>query len=262
MNGFVELLKKIFGRVGEFFDVIDLSFFLSGAACFGAIAFWAHREMEPIFEKLGAGFTLIVVVVSCYLLGLLCLALGNWLRRYVSWAIPSFWSPVDRRLIQAVGDHGLWKEAPFKDFPELEDGKLDSWKRYSMAMCLYRRLWAELRESEHLKASFSFLERKWVMQATYDGLAMALLVWWFVVFRASWLVGVESRLAPEIGIPLDILLIILVLTCWREASRAFATQVGELVATVAYNISNKKQEPDSEGEQSGPDQPPSDDATG
>ena len=42
MKGLGDALKIIFEKIGAFFDLFDLSFFVSGAACIGAALFWLH----------------------------------------------------------------------------------------------------------------------------------------------------------------------------------------------------------------------------
>src|SRR4051812_45093539 len=74
-----EAWKAIFTRVGEFFDIFDLSFFVSGAVCLAALGYWNH--LDHFYEGASLGeYRVVAGAVSCYVLGLLCFAVGRRLR--------------------------------------------------------------------------------------------------------------------------------------------------------------------------------------
>src|SRR5258706_3852183 len=71
-----EALKAIFAKVGDFFDIFDLSFFVSGAVCLAALVAW--NAVGGFFEiGLADGYQLIAVALGCYVLGLICFAGGR-----------------------------------------------------------------------------------------------------------------------------------------------------------------------------------------
>lgn len=65
------------------------------------------------------------------------------------------------------------------------------------ALRLYTRLWAEPRQSDRLAPSFSLVRRYWVMAATCDAQAFALVGWIVVLIALSAGVGVEEAARPR-----------------------------------------------------------------
>jgi hypothetical protein len=120
------------------------------------------------------------------------------------------------------------------------------------AQRLYTRLWAEARQTKELAPSFALIRRYWVMAATYDGVAIALGAWWFLVCRlffeeymrlvvpgADPLINVSVSLSYASRSPLFLLvlgLLLAILACWHEAGRYAAYQREELVATIAQHV--------------------------
>jgi hypothetical protein len=93
--------------------------------------------------------------------------------------------------VNALRGHGLENEQVFApdDFA--------SWR-------LYVRLWAELGQTPESAPKLSFLNRYWVMAATYDGLAFALIIWAGVLVACI----IQRSVSYVIGIPLSIVLVI------------------------------------------------------
>jgi membrane protein DedA with SNARE-associated domain len=77
-----EALKVIFEKIAGFFDIFDLSFFVSGALTLSAVLFslYSAGVALPIFE----GWKEVLgIVLGCYIGGLLSFAAGRWLRMSV-----------------------------------------------------------------------------------------------------------------------------------------------------------------------------------
>jgi hypothetical protein len=159
-------LKSLLGRLGEFFHIFDLSFFVAGAVSFGAISF--------LFIKLGlvGAFSFapwvagLAIVIACYVCGLVCFSLGRPLNRVLFRR-----RVLDNLLHRSIKVHQL-------TFPRmssyLESGNEELWR-------LYIRLWQQLAAKHARSVSFSHLSRYWAMAAIYDSLAVALLFWAAVI---------------------------------------------------------------------------------
>jgi hypothetical protein len=212
MSELGEAWKTILARVGDFFDIFDLSFFVSGAVCLAALA--AGNWIGGFFEiGLSDGYMVLGVAVACYVLGLVCFAGGRALRPRTPRFLVDFQA--------ALARHGLAaRYARYLDDPR----DLDR---------LYNRMWAEARQSPSLTASFALLKRYWVMAATYDGLALAFFVWWLVL--SYWWAGLGRVPPPHVGVrvAVTLALTLAVLGSRREAARLVRNQMEELVATIA-----------------------------
>jgi hypothetical protein len=230
-------LSGAVARVTDIFGVFDLSFFVAGAVCFGAVVFgtgifagWARvativrADWKPI--HVGA------IVVCCYVLGIICFAAGRKLRQ-------------DRTFYAALPKH-------LQDFGLLDRyaGLVargtgpDAMRRNAL---LYARLWAEVRETHRLAPSFNLLTRYWVMAAMCDGLFAAFSIWcllWIVwsFGRAAappppgtvvWLGGVGLAAAAALSS--------------LEAQRYGKAQMYELCATIAHAHASLGAEEASEG---------------
>jgi hypothetical protein len=210
-------LNAVVSKVGDFVDIFDLSFFVAGAVCLGGLAFGNGRArfIEP--AAFGETYNPLMFLVACYVLGLICFALGRMLRpKRSSLFAADFKSIVER--------HGLG--ARYQSY--LGDRPGD-------AMLLYNRLWAMARQLPELAPSFTLLRRYWSMAATYDGLVAAFIVWWCVCLR--WLI---DSAAPQPILLRVIPLLVLPVAVWiarREAGRLTRFQMEELVATIAFHES-------------------------
>jgi hypothetical protein len=215
MKEFGEALKLVFEKIAGFFDIFDLSFFVSGAVTFGALLFWLTSTGLST-PSVDGWIKVLIVIIGCYVSGLVCFAGGRWLRMILfgRW----FSMSAGTQCIEALNAHGLEKEKAFAQYI----GRNDSWR-------LYVRLWAELREAPNLASSLSFLNRYWVMAATYDGLTFAFIVWIIVLIACM----IQRSVAVVVGLPTSIILAIFAIACMREASRFVTYQVEELVAAIA-----------------------------
>lgn len=221
-----EALKAIFDKFSNFFDILDLSFFVSGVVSLGALYYWVQRLGAKLALLPPVGTRVVVGVVGSYVLGLVCFATGRFVRTNLARS-RSGESRFDTLFPETLKAHGLDTTELVSEYMGRRSGGLDVNRR------LYTRLWAEVRQSEALKASFALLNRYWVMSATYDGLATALCIWASVPPALA----ISAELSwPGAFLAISVLLV-LALACLREAGRYNEHQVEELAATIAYKLS-------------------------
>jgi hypothetical protein len=222
-----EALKILFMKVGDFFDIFDLSFFVSGIASASAIIFGAElagTNLTPIFQS---RLWILLGGLLAYISGLASFAAGRWLRQTL---VPILrrknrYDDFDEHFNRVLKGHGLVEEDPFKSY--LARTKVRGiWR-------LYVRLWAELRHSDTVVPSLQLLRRYWVMAATYDGIAISFMLWSFLTFLVTFDVAKIASIPKIVGLPIAIGLLILFVCAIREASRYVDYQVEELVATIA-----------------------------
>ncbi len=223
MKELAEALRGLLSRVGEFFDIFDLSFIISGAAALSALAAWwkGSGRLLPVPES--GWLRVFAIVLACYVTGLFCFALGRWIRL----------GPREENKKQVFMQyihrlactHGLCEIPEVNRYFSLDDG----YKAYH----LYIRLWAELRENLTNSSSLSHLNRAWVLAATYDGVSIAAFIWGLVVIAWMFGVGLATPLSMKVGIPSVLLLVAGAFALKREAWRTQRNQAGELLATIA-----------------------------
>jgi hypothetical protein len=252
MKQILQPFQAVLDRLAEFFFLFDLSFLVSGAAAFSAVVLAWHLADVPRLALEG-GLQIFAVLIACYLSGLLCFAVGSWLRNKLP---AERGDRFDVLLREILITHGIDRHPVFAtyfqradeatrrraertsagtadegDGAKDEDGvdEAGDWSLWR----LYTRMWAESRDLIPSSPSWSLLQRYWVMTATYDGLAAALLVW--VTLILVWMLGfgLVSRLSPWLGVPALLLLLAFVAACFHEAGRLKRYQMEELAATVA-----------------------------
>jgi hypothetical protein len=203
-------LNILFNKVGDFFDIFDLSFFVSGSVCLGALLV-GNRLGRLIDLSITGAYEAVAYLIASYVLGLMCFAGGRLMR-------PKNPAIFAARFKAAIEDHGL--AAAYGGYFGGRAGDADR---------LYNRLWAEMRQNAALAPSFALVRRYWVMAAAYDGMALALVVWWGVL--GYWATVSTSSLA--LRLPLLAVLPLAVLLCRREAGRLAWYQMDELAASIA-----------------------------
>jgi hypothetical protein len=194
MSELGEALKTIFGKISAFFDLFDLSFFVSGAVSLSALIFWLHLAGKQVPFNLQGWLKVLAIILGCYVSGLFCFAVGRWIHWFQRKKHEKKSNDHFREILEA---HGLADERPFSDYLSRAKG----------IRRLYTRLWAEVRQMDQLSPSLSLLNRYWVMAATYDG--------------------------SFIGIPMAVVLFMVSWRCFMESSRLVSNQREELVATIA-----------------------------
>jgi hypothetical protein len=253
-----EALKIIFAKVAGFFDIFDLSFFISGIASFSAIATFLQLKNVPIATNLESKVGIFIAAIASYILGLVSFALGRFLQNSILLRTKKESSAKegsDKRLtmsekrikisevrfIDTLKAHGLDKQYGFNKYLQKTNENSESIDRYDPAriQALYTRLWAEVRHSESVSTSLELLNSYWVKAATFDGLAVSLLLW-FLVFLSSALGLVDmKKINPYISAVFATFFLIAAASCFNEARRYREYQAKELVATIASGIKLK-----------------------
>jgi hypothetical protein len=224
-----EAFKLIFSKIGDFLDLFDLSFIVSGALGFSALFLWANFLELPVAGKIHGWLQIILLLFACYVNGLIFFAAGRLMRRAISRIFAGKGgkgSNFDGFFLRVLQAHGLADQQPFKEYIDRSASR-GIWR-------LYVRLWAEARQVERLAPSFVLLKRYWVMSATYDGLAVALFLW--IAFIGRWLAGFKhasASMSLDVAIPVMVCLGILAVGCLVESGRYLEYQVEELVASIA-----------------------------
>jgi hypothetical protein len=216
VNELGQALKIIFEKVAAFFDIFDLSFFISGALALGAIAFWlaSNGFREPQLE---GWLRVAILILGSYASGLFCFAAGRLVRAQFER------QTVGDRLRNVLAAHGLTDVEVVKTYLHRSALQGD-WR-------LYVRFWAELRNLPEMAGTVNFLNRYWVMAATYDGVAFALIVWFVVL--ADCLLIENQHLFPNAARLIILTIALLTVVCFREAERHSNNQIEELVAAIA-----------------------------
>lgn len=243
MSEVAKAIKPLFDKFIDFFDIFDLSFFVSGATFVAAIA-WAQltpnlevllgipesAPVENAFEGM-PGIGVMVLVLASYISGMTCFAVGRFVRKWV-------YRRTDNKrrltvLYTELAQHGMIaKAADGEGWRVTEHGRKLGWlPRYfinggkGQETALYVRMWAEVRQRETFAPSFSLLRRYWVSSATLDGLFVALSTW------AALLALVQQDVHGWIP---SIATFGGALFCLREARRYGEFQREELVATLLF----------------------------
>ena len=249
MSELGQALETIFEKLAAFFDIFDLSFFVSGAIALGAIVFGLHSNKIP--EPQVEGWIKVsILILGSYASGLICFAAARFIRLTLCPAVVDAGAQlvhhesaegkshsiqnvrrsfmrraVTERRLEVLKGHGLFESKAIQDYLQRSDG---DWR-------LYIRFWAELRNASEMAGTLNFLNRYWVMAATYDGVGFALIVWFIVL--AHCLLILDNPLKPYPTVALVIILAVALMSaaCFKEASRYTKYQFEELVAAIAAN---------------------------
>lgn len=224
-----EIVRLLIAKISTLFDVIDLSFFVSGGTCMLAFVYMRYVHVGSL-PDLSAGLTFTITILGSYVMGLLCFAIGRWIRRATlgrPWTIA-----INDHLSGAVGSHGIERDPLISAYLSAGPKRRES---------LYTRLWTELRQDAHLKPSFELIGSYWVRAAVYDGLIPALVVWALAVWRT---LEAERGFGtqPFVGYAVIVFIAFGVLACAREAARSERYQVDELTATIAYACDKRRRD--------------------
>jgi hypothetical protein len=238
MSDLGDAAARIGDKVSELLDVFDLSFFMSGALCMGAILFMLPESVpNPLWDKEIPGTAVFGLVLGSYVLGLFCFAIGRPLRRPSEWLRKLVKVKLLRRENHIESDDDRMRAALAAQ--GVEPAALARYFAYaapndkSPSTALYTRMWVHVRSYARLKESFSLLKRYWMLSAAYDGIAVAALVWLLPVWTKLddyGLVYTNPWLAT-VGV------VFVAVSCWYRAQQYKRYQIEEIVATVAHWIS-------------------------
>ncbi|MEM7153089.1 MAG: hypothetical protein AAF799_09610 [Myxococcota bacterium] len=244
-------LERTRGRIRDHEERLIVA--TSLAARKKAISEIERETPVPIVERFVLDANLLLLVVGVYVAGLICFAVGRRIRAIPerfekTWLLKrAYREPRAQRLENtlntSIESHGL-QDVSVLDPYLRESGDEDKNNEAGAprkigspnhASALYGRLWVLLRESKS-KESYALVRRYWVLAATYDGVATALLFWCAVL--GLWILGVGTG-RPPFGVILALAGVILVLfvvsiLCYSEAQKFNDTQAYELMHTLAH----------------------------
>ena len=211
-------LRSIFERVGEFFHIFDLSFFVSGTMTFGALAFVYLQMRYPRSFLFPSWIAVMALIVACYVCGLIAFAVG----REISGQ--SFRRrTLERILPDALSAHNLG-DSIIASYTS--NGETGLWR-------LYIRMWSEIAHEKSAPVVIHHLMRYWAMAATYDGVAFSFIVW------AAALIAVQFKaIAPEpvghlTGTVSALLCACAALFAFRRGASYYEYQIEDVVAHFA-----------------------------
>ena len=270
-SDFLSVISELFGKIASFFDVFDLSFFVSGSLCLAAISFWLRLSGVNSPFILDSWLRIFELVVFCYVLGLITFTSGRWLRtgfigRRIRCIFNTFKDDIYSACEIAKGNAGNPRERKQEKHLNSRDYFLTLLKSHGLdevdfikiydsreinplvADCLYQRMWAEVRQCKELSPSSTLLNRWWVMTATYDGIAMNLIL--YIIIIIIWLNGIglneeysiliKTHPYYEYSIAAIFVLMAFSIASFREAKRLELNQRAEIVATMAHYCANPK----------------------
>jgi hypothetical protein len=253
MNETAQSLQALLGRIGAFFDIFDLSFVVSGASSLAALLLVYKLHGPTVFpDWLANVYGGVLLVLSCYVLGMLSFVLGRLLRRILLRLLSG--KSFAQRLAQGVADalkqHELHPKdddqstlagcirllAPLQD-PKLR-GKRPDPQAQSAALRLYTLMWTQIRQQSDLTPSHILLSRYWVMAALCDGMVVSSVLWLGVLLSSLHrLEAMQLLFLGRLGVAMATLATLLFL---REAERYAAVQVDDLVSTLAWDMSRPR----------------------
>lgn len=162
-------LGSIFSRVGDFFHIFDLSYIIAGAITLSAHVFFyiklnlSFPDWFPFQQWEGIA----IIIIACYVCGLFAYATGRLLSDIVR-----------RKNLKSIMDDALIAHG-------LNDLEIIKYYMNGHHEALYRQMWCEIAHTISVDKStqhyYQNLIRYWSMSATYDGIALAFLVWAIVL---------------------------------------------------------------------------------
>jgi hypothetical protein len=227
-----EVARAVNALFDKVFEILDLSFVVSGATFIAALA-WDPRTSELDIPALVDGpLGIAILVVAAHTAGMTCFAAGRQIRNWLT-SLFRRRPPVDALFGQLIR-HGVIAARNDGTFEFTGKVEIPWMARYvegpggGQPYALYARMWAEVRQQERLLPSFSLVRRYWVSAATLDGLFIALLTWAVFLFPldgSAWdRVGVFPSLLAAFGSGF----------CLWEARRYAKYQIEEIVGTVVH----------------------------
>jgi hypothetical protein len=211
-------VRSIFERVGEFFHIFDLSFFVAGASTFGAGAFLYIMMRKPREFPFEAWVGVFAVIVACYICGLIAFAVG----REISGAFFRK-KTLHATLPVSLDAHRLCEE---RMAPYLGGDKPRYW-------WLYMRMWSEVAHDRSAPVVLHHLMRYWAMAATYDGVAFSLLVWAAVFVAVQFESVAPYPLGHGVGLTAVVAFVLAAFYAFRRGAVYFQYQIEDVVAHFA-----------------------------
>ncbi|MEM7155038.1 MAG: hypothetical protein AAF799_19475 [Myxococcota bacterium] len=220
--------SKIGDKIVDILDIFDLSFFISGAVGIGALLVTLPdgSSLNPLRTEALSGGASFVLVLGAYVVGLICFAVGRPFRgRLARWSKMSLDHEVFHAALEGQRLDGEASEALRRHF-----GHDPTETSPAMRTAAYTRMWVHVRSYPELTESFNLLRRYWILTASYDGVATAILLWLIPLFLGRF-GDPLSTVTPWFA---AVGLICAALFCWHRALVHKHYQIQELVATVAH----------------------------
>jgi len=211
-------LRSIFERLGEFFHIFDLSFFVAGASTFASLAFLYVMMRKPLIFPFEAWVGVIAVIIACYICGLVAFAVGRELsgktfRRFT----------LARTLPLSLAAHSLKGE---------RIGTYLSGERPRL-WWLYIRMWSEVAHAKSSPVVLHHLMRYWAMAATYDAVAFSLLVWAAVLTALQFAAVAPQPVGHGLGTAAAVACVAAAFFAFRRGAAYFEYQIEDVVAHFA-----------------------------
>ena len=213
----VEGIQPVLDRVGEFFHLFDLSFFVAGTMTMGAMAFFFEKSGQSLAFPFPGWVKVIAFFVVTYSAGLMSFSLG----RLINGAL--FRKGIFPKQFKAsLMDHQFM--GPDEGSYLVDDRRL--WG-------LYVRMWQDLAFTGPKSYPFKHLSRYWVMAATYDGLGFSFLVWAMVSFLTACGTIVPKAVAIKWGVGGGMIFLALAVGALMQGANYYKYQIEDLVASAA-----------------------------
>jgi hypothetical protein len=219
-----EGLRSVLERIGEFFHIFDLSFFVAGASTFAALVVLYLRMDTPRSFPFADWVGAVALVLACYICGLMAFTIG----RYINGRL------FRRRIIAKKFELALRQHevtSPVIERYLTAEPKPRVWR-------LYIRMWQDLAATRSKTVAFSHLSRYWVMAATYDGLGASFIAWSLVSLLMIFPTVVATPLKRPIGLVAAALFALLATMSFKQAADFYESQIEDLVASLAASKSS------------------------
>ena len=208
-------IRSILDRIGEFFHIFDLSFFVAGAVTSGALTFLYFKSQATWAFPLPGWVSVVGTLVAIYTAGLMSFTIGR---------------HINGRLFRGRKFPVRFQIALMKhqaSGPELAkyltDNDEDLW-------WLYLRMWQDIAFERPKSVAYTHLSRYWVMAATFDGLAASFIIWAAVSLLVTSKIVTPNPLSISWGIAAAVGFLALSVTALKQGADYYAYQIDDLVA--------------------------------
>lgn len=207
-------VQKVIDRISDIFTIFDFSYLVAGITTFLIICYglW-HCDMLQLPDNFFIKGTLFIVI--SYLCGLISFAIGKFLRPF--YVQLEGHGKINKRFFEIFNAAIVYSKDnthPLKEYTTVKECKL-----------YYTEMWSFLRQCEGAASMLSFINRYWVMQAVYEGLAASFLIGIGVGILLLW------KTITFVSVLTTILCFICSLFCFHEGTRYADTQISEIVIT-------------------------------